>query len=449
MSEPDTDRIHWQLNRVLASEQLAKADTPRKLLSYLVECCLRNEVPKEAAIAYDVFDRDVTFSGAEHSIVRVSVRTLRQKLIEYYAGPGEQDEIRFDIPKGGYKLVVSRNTPAAPAETALPKVRLQRLGWLRAGLVAGCLMLVASLLANLYQGTHTAASGSDPSLALIRESHLWSDIAKSNRHLTIALGDLFMYTQIDDKTGRMLTVRDPGINSSEELRILLASDPGFAAGRGQRHTTMLQKNVVLSMMAIVSLLNPQGRNIDVVACDDLTADTIRENDIIYLGPPVRLGLLVGHYEMQSRYRYNRVSAAITDLSTGKAYIPKGDLGQSHLDYALASKFVGPTGNHILIFTSGARNAGILQIVRTLTSPAGLAKLEDKLRATAANGAGSFEALLTVTGFKRTDLAADIAEVSAMPSLVMQPFIGPDRESGTALQLTGFEAQSTPRVGTSP
>jgi hypothetical protein len=69
--------VRQQLEKALASEQLAKSETSRKLLSYLAECSLRDEAPKETSIAFDVFGKDPSFSGAEHSIVRVSVRTLR------------------------------------------------------------------------------------------------------------------------------------------------------------------------------------------------------------------------------------------------------------------------------------------------------------------------------------------------------------------------------------
>ncbi len=95
-------------------------------------------------------------------------------------------------------------------------------------------------------------------------------------------------------------------------------------------------------------------------------------------------------------------------------MPTGELGGQHTDYALAAKFNGPDGNHIMIFTSGARNAGLLQILRTMTAPEGLAALDSKLSAQA-GGAKEFEALLTVTGFKSTDLAAQVIEVHPMRS----------------------------------
>jgi hypothetical protein len=416
---PDPELVRQQLDKMLGSEQLAKSETSRKLLSYLAERSLREEAPKETEIAFDVFGKDPSFSGAEHSIVRVSVRTLRQKLAEYYAGAGRHDELRFDIPKGGYRLTVARNEAAGvPAEaTAVPAAAIapaptSKWKWLAAASLA---VLALSVGINLYLWDRPGAAvvAADPQLTRVRASPLWSDIVTSNRPVTLILGDLFMFTQIDPKTGRTLMVRDAGINSSEELRALLASNPSYATERGQRYITMLQKTVAVGMASVLRIVDRPGRQIEVVAQDDVSVDQIRNNDVIYLGPMVRLGALGSHYQLQSRYRYNSEGSVITDVATGKTFMPEGTLSAEHVDYALAAKFIGPTGNHVVLFTAGARNAGVLQIVRTVTSPEGVAKIEKHL--SPGVGAGSFEALLTVTGFKQTDLAAEIVDVTPMPA----------------------------------
>src|SRR5262249_38480665 len=152
----DPELVRRHLAKLQVSEQLGKSETCRKLASYLVERALRDEVPKETEIAFDVFGKDPSFNGAEHSIVRVSVRTLRQKLAEYYAGPGRDDEVRFEIPKGGYRLTATRHDVAEvvpPAlvvtpESAAPRSgpRSRRLAW---GVTTALMMLAASLLLNV------------------------------------------------------------------------------------------------------------------------------------------------------------------------------------------------------------------------------------------------------------------------------------------------------------
>jgi hypothetical protein len=422
----DPELIRRQLDKMLGSEQFAKSDTSRKLLSYLAQRSLSDEAPKETEIAFDVFGKDPSFSGAEHSIVRVSVRTLRQKLAEYYAGSGNCDELRFDIPKGGYRLTVTQvetpspvavpvaplpeQPPPPPSSASAPSSRWR---WL----AAACLIvLAASVVLNVYLWSRAgaAAPAPDPQLASVRDSALWSDMVKSNRPVTVILGDLFMFTQIDSKTGRTLTVRDAGINSSEELRAQLASNPEYATERGQRYVTMVQKTVAVGMASILRVIDRPGRRIEVVAQDDVSADAIRNNDVIYLGPLVRLGALGSHYALRSRYRFNTEGSTITDIASGKTFMPEGVLSAEHVDYALAAKFLGPTGNHMMIFTAGARNAGVLQIVRTVTSVDGVQKISKHLHPLA-NGkvADSFEALLTVTGYRQTDLTTDVVNVTPM------------------------------------
>jgi hypothetical protein len=419
------DVVRGALDRLLSSEQLGKSETSRRLLTYLVERAQRHDAPKETEIALDVFGKSPSFNSSDNSVVRVSVRTLRQKLAEYYAGPGRTDELHFEIPKGGYRLIfipcaapspAAEPTPATVAEPRTPAApppdkRWPRTArWLSAAALAA---LIVSVLANVYQW-NTSKPPPNPRLEEVRKSPMWADVASSRRPLTIVLGDLFMYTQTDPVTGRVVTVRDTGINSSEELRAFLASNPSYAAERGQRYVTMIQKSAAIGMASILPLVNRAGRSIDVTVRDDVREDAIRHNDVIYIGPLARTGPLAGYYQLRSRYRYNMPGSTITDTVTGKVLAPSGDLGSQHTDYALAAKFNGPDGNHIMIFTSGARNAGLLQIVRTMTSPEGLAALDAKLSAQA-GGAQEFEALLTVTGFKSTDLAAEVIEVHPMRS----------------------------------
>ena len=309
LADPAVVRRH--LDKVLASAALGKAETSRKLLTYLVERALRAEAPKELEIAIDVFGRDAKFHSAEDSLVRVGVRTLRQKLIEYYADEGRQDDLHFVIPKGGYRLT-TEPPPATPSETSSAEVEsrsaLDRssttlalaapsdvtpaaipeppartpqrsaLKWLTA---VAIVLLAASVFANVYWWNRSAPL--DPTETRVRQSPVWADIYASQRTLTIVLGDLFMYTQVDPTTGRTLTVRDSEINSSEELRQFLASNPSLSAERGQRYATLIPKSAAVGMAAILPIVARPGRRVEVRILDELQVDDIRNNDIIFIG----------------------------------------------------------------------------------------------------------------------------------------------------------------------
>lgn len=443
MGDSDPAVVRQHLQKVLASQPMEKSEASQKLLRYLAERSLRDETPKETEIAIDVFGRDASFNSAEESLVRVAVRALRRRLHDYYAGAGQRDEVQFDIPKGGYRLVcVPRELAAAAAHTApapLPEsgsvlggaaapTLINGAGappgsqqgpprgkWLRAWAAAATALLIASLAINAWLLLNRSTSTVDPATAKIAQSPLWSGIIDSNRPLMLVLGDGFMYTNVDPLTGRVQLIRDRAINSSEELRVFLAQNPSIATGRGQRYTSMLQKSTAIGMASVLRLVSRPGRQIEVRARDDLQVDDLQKYDVVYIGALSRLGPLAGYYELQSRYRYDQQSTAIHDIVSGKSFLPEGEITVKHTEYALAARFVGPGGNHIIILTPGARNSGMLLTVRTFTSPSGLREVEKKLRAARDPLPDSFEALLSVTSFGQTDVAAEILAVHALPN----------------------------------
>jgi hypothetical protein len=426
MSQLTPDMIRSQLERLLASDTLSKSAANQRLLGYLVQRSLDGtNGPKELEIAVDVFGRDASFNCAGDSLVRVATRTLRQKLLEYYSGPGKQDQVVFEIPKGAYRLTATARTPDSPADPAaggtppdLPADSAPPGSQGKAGNttrrwfgVAACaiLLLLLSVAANVHLW-RSMDRDTDPIQDQVRASALWAPIVNSRRPVMFVLGDLFMFTQNDPQTGRLQTVRDTQINSADDLRAFLANNPSLSAERGLRYSSMLQKSVAVSMVQILRIVGSPGRQIEVRLRDELQAEDIRNYDIVYVGPISRLGPLASDYHGQSIYRFDAATATIVNTETGRQYLPEGDLGDHHTEYALVARYPGPVGNCIMILTSGGRNAGLVQVVRMLTSPEGLQNLRPSPGADAASLPESFEALLAVSGYKRTELAASLVEL---------------------------------------
>jgi hypothetical protein len=303
----------------------------------------------------------------------------------------------------------------APAVAPPGPRRTSRLRWPHRWAIAATALLVVSVAINLYLGLNRPSPPIDPAAAELARSPFWSGIIDSNRPLMVVLGDGFMYTNVDPTTGRVQLVRDRAINSSEELRVFLAQNPSIAPGRGQRYTSMLQKSTAYGMASVLRLVSHSGRQIEVRARDDLQVDDLQKYDIVYVGPLSRLGPLAGHYELQSRYRYDSQNTAIRDIVSGKTFLPEGEITGKHTEYALAARFVGPGGNHIVILTPGARNSGMLLTVRAFTSRSGLQDVEKRLRALRKPLPESFEALLAVTSFGQTDVASEVIDVHALPN----------------------------------
>jgi len=116
MSDPADIREHLQ--SILASPGFAKADRLRRFLQFTVDAHLKGESAqiKEYVLGREVFDRDGNYDPRLDPIVRVEARRLRQRLAEYYAGPGRADKLRIDYPKGSYAPSIS-----TPESTRKPR----------------------------------------------------------------------------------------------------------------------------------------------------------------------------------------------------------------------------------------------------------------------------------------------------------------------------------------
>ncbi len=425
MIEPSAEDIQGELDKVLSGDALSKSATTRRLLAYLVQRSLVNgDGPKELEIAIDVFGRDASFNGAEDSVVRVAMRSLRQKLLEHYTGSGRNDELVLSIPKGAYRVTATRRAAAQPtggssvsvlpepaAEAASLASMSRQVAFRRWRIAALTLLplLILSLVANISIWTSQRQRGD---LQRVRQSALWAPITQSKRPVMFVLGDLFMYTQTDASTGRTLTVRDTQINSSDDLRAFLASQPALAAGRGLRYSTMIQKSTAVSMVEILQVLGNPERQVEVRLRDELRAEDLQRYDIIYVGPVTRLGPLTSDYHMPSRYHFDSATSGITDAVAGKTYQPEGSLADHHKDYALVARYPGPAGNSIMVFTSGGRSAGLSQIVRMLTTAEGLNTFW-QADGVAVKPPPAFEALVAVSGYKQTDLSAVLVQLHAL------------------------------------
>lgn len=109
--------VQSALERVLASQEFCKAQRTSRLLRFLVEKALADDVREtsEYAIGIAVFDRDsATYSTGDDPIVRVQIGRLREKLRAYYAAVGANTDLKFYIPVGSYMPVIEH--------TAIPQL---------------------------------------------------------------------------------------------------------------------------------------------------------------------------------------------------------------------------------------------------------------------------------------------------------------------------------------
>jgi serine/threonine-protein kinase len=125
-AEPSRAEVAGQLDRILRSELFSSAGPLDG----------RSAELKESTIGVDAFGRPPGYDPRTDPIVRVEARRLRSRLADYYAGPGADDPVVIDLPKGGYvPSFTSREcTPAAGS----------RLRWPVIGFAAAILVLAGA-----------------------------------------------------------------------------------------------------------------------------------------------------------------------------------------------------------------------------------------------------------------------------------------------------------------
>lgn len=112
-----------EVDKIVHSDVLRGSESLCHLLTYLASHSVgEHGSVKEHQIATEVFGRPADFDSRLDSTVRVQTSRLRAKLAEYYAGPGGQDEVIVEIPKGAYSVTVHpRAVPVSAVSAAVPQ----------------------------------------------------------------------------------------------------------------------------------------------------------------------------------------------------------------------------------------------------------------------------------------------------------------------------------------
>ena len=165
---PTKPAILAQLARIQASPHFVNAPRLRQLLAYLVENSAggRRRDLLEFAIGVEVFGRGDDFDPQSDTIVRVTVRRLRQHLADYYRNEGRDDRVRFQIPVGHYRVAIS--VPQLPLQPALRAWAYRYRT--RLALPAAASVVLAALLIIQYGGPSAAEGnqGVRPDLETVR-----------------------------------------------------------------------------------------------------------------------------------------------------------------------------------------------------------------------------------------------------------------------------------------
>lgn len=121
-----SDRVLVELEAILDSPEFQRAPVMRRLLSFLVRTTLagRGEDLKAYSVAVDGLGRAPDFDAQSDSYPRVQVARLRKMLEIYYASAEPQDDLRFTVRPGSYRVHFERK--AHEAALKIPALEEER-----------------------------------------------------------------------------------------------------------------------------------------------------------------------------------------------------------------------------------------------------------------------------------------------------------------------------------
>ncbi len=120
---------------------------------------------KEYLIGVEVFGRPADYDPKVDPIVRIEAGRLRKKLAEYYGGPGGNDAVIIELPKGGYVPVFGPRPRKSEPETAnAGRATRGRAFWAGLGALA---LVVAVAFASTYYVRRQRGEGTPVSIAVL------------------------------------------------------------------------------------------------------------------------------------------------------------------------------------------------------------------------------------------------------------------------------------------
>ncbi len=124
--EIEPQAVRDALEKVLASDAFGKAERPARFLRHLVETALQGDTHllKESVLGTDVFGRSATWDPRLDPVVRQEAARLRKRLAKFYETNGGGEEIRIELPVGGY-VPIFRHKPSSPEPAALQPAAAQ------------------------------------------------------------------------------------------------------------------------------------------------------------------------------------------------------------------------------------------------------------------------------------------------------------------------------------
>jgi hypothetical protein len=387
----EAGQFEAEVERLRASGVLGRAGRLRELFEFLAERGHAAEPVTQADIAHDVFGQ--LDAGADDATARVYVHRLRKRLAEFYAREGAEAG-RLVLPAGSYGLVLEQASVAPAASTLGSKSR-----WLVVMLVLAAFAL-AFVLGRQFGGPAGNAAA----------NAIWQPFIESERPIVVAVGDYYIFGEIDPfDPERSRLIRDFAVDSPTDLARAQEGEPERYERAEDVGLSYLPFSSAYALRSIMPVLAQHPRPVEIVPASELTSQTLRDSNVVYLGLISGMGLLEDVTFAGSDFAVGETYDELRDAGSGRRYTSGEALSRAsteyYRDFGYIARFRQP-GGALVAVVAGARDTGLRGL-----APLAAGKLAGPLR-DVAEGDGSFDAVFEFTGQQGADLSSrlDIARV---------------------------------------
>jgi hypothetical protein len=386
-----------EVARLRSSGALGESGRLLELFDFLAARGGASEPASQAEIADEVFGQQGT--DGDDATVRVYVHRLRKRLDDFYAEHGAAQG-RLTIPAGTYalRLVEAAEAEAAPAS---PPLCLPRRWWPAAAALVLALAFFAGWMIRSAPAPQANA--------------IWQPFIESDRPIMVVVGDYYVFGEFDHlnpEDGRL--IRDFTINSATDLARAQESDPARYEATEDMGLNYLPFSSSYGLSALMPVLSQHDEPVGIMPASQVTTDTFRNYNVVYIGLVSGMGLLEDVNFTNSNFMVGMNYDELIDIEADKTYSSQEALRLAstdyYRDYGYLSVFHEP-GGALVAVVAGARDTGL----RGLAPIAAAEDLSPELAGLAAQEPlNGFEALFEITGQQGADLSEKLVAARARP-----------------------------------
>lgn len=385
-----------EVARLNAARVAGESGRLRDLFDYLAARGPDAPTASQADIADAVFGQTAT--EGDDATVRVYVHRLRKRLDDFYARDATGNPAqRLTIPAGAYALRHAAQLGSDDAEAAAPL-------WRRLAVPLALALLAVAFLA----GRQLAGPAAPPANAF------WQPFLDSDRPVMVVVGDYYMFGEINNfHPDQSRLIRDFRIDSPTDLARAQDEEPERYERAEDVGLTYLPLSSAYALREVMPVLAQHGRRVGLMAASELTSETARDYNIVYVGLVSGMGLLEDVTFSNSSIKVGETYDEFTDSVARKRYVSEEARRLAspvyYRDYAYFARFREPGGALVAVI-AGNRDTALRGAAPILAA----AELPDEVADLAGADRG-LEGLFQVTGQQGADLSERLLAVRARTS----------------------------------